>query len=700
MSAFPLTVCSSRFLLCIIPIAVSGLPPSAYADTVSVGVVHAEPWRHRTAEAIAAVERREGTKQAIDHALEWIVKQRISDGGWSFDLIHGGLTAAPTNCPVCEGPCSYPNVSHDRCAATALAILPFLGRGFSHRQGPYQKELKGGIEFLIAMGSQQNGKCYDANGSMVSQGLAAFALCDAYGLTNDERLRAPAQAAIDFIMDSQDPAGGWAADAGQPAEMSCTGWQVLALRSGNMAGLEVRPPITKKCPLFLDSLGTAEGAFYGASNRGKEPSATATALLLRIFLGWKDDQPRLRQGAEFVAEAGPTEELVHDLFGSELMHQMGRDFWAGWRPKMKDMLIKAQALEGGAVGSWYEGVARNKAATTCGRLYCTALATLILETPYREKRVFEAAPAVGPRCDELSEDTNKIESLTPEQAQKVVEQFEREEGVEIKQEDGSTVVLTRFGGLSLDGLKSLDSQTAKVISGYSNGPLALNGLTSLAADAARALGNAKSTSLALNGLTNLDADTAKALAEFKGISLSLNGLTTLDAETAKALAEFKGERLCLSGLTSLSPEAATALAEFKGWALVLRGVTTLDVETGKALAKFKGNTIYLDGVTSLGADTAKALAAFKGSKLYGLSLSGLTELDAATARAFVPFEGGVLDLSGLKQIDADTASALAERKGGTLYLDGLKEIDADITKTLMKFEGEIFPLREQYQFLR
>jgi hypothetical protein len=66
----------------------------------------------------------------------------------------------------------------------------------------------------------------------------------------------------------------------------------------------------------------------------------------------------------------------------------------------------------------------------------------------------------------------------------------------------------------------------------------------------------------------------------------------------------------------------------------------------------------------------------------------------------VPFEGGVLDLSGLKQIDADTASALAERKGGTLYLDGLKEIDADITKTLMKFEGEIFPLREQYQFLR
>ncbi len=252
---------------------------------------------------------------------------------------------------------------------------------------------------------------------------------------------------------------------------------------------------------------------------------------------------------------------------------------------MKDMLIKAQALEGGAVGSWYEGVARNKAATTCGRLYCTALATLILETPYREKRVFEAAPAVGPRCDELSEDTNKIESLTPEQAQKVVEQFEREEGVEIKQEDGSTVVLTRFGGLSLDGLKSLDSQTAKVISGYSNGPLALNGLTSLAADAARALGNAKSTSLALNGLTNLDADTAKALAEFKGISLSLNGLTTLDAETAKVLAEWKAWDGHLPELTTLDAETANALAAAQKWDGRLPGLTAFEAPNSVAIAK-------------------------------------------------------------------------------------------------------------------
>ena len=82
--------------------------------------------------------------------------------------------------------------------------------------------------------------------------------------------------------------------------------------------------------------------------------------------------------------------------------------------------------------------------------------------------------------------------------------------------------------------------------------------------ARRLLAEFKGDNLFLNGLTTLDANTARILAEFKGRILNLDGLTTLDADTAKALAEFKGELLNLSGLTMLDADTARALAEFKG----------------------------------------------------------------------------------------------------------------------------------------
>ena len=40
---------------------------------------------------------------------------------------------------------------------------------------------------------------------MYSHGLATIALCEAYGMTKDEALRGPAQAAVNFIEMAQNP---------------------------------------------------------------------------------------------------------------------------------------------------------------------------------------------------------------------------------------------------------------------------------------------------------------------------------------------------------------------------------------------------------------------------------------------------------------------------------------------------------------
>ena len=55
-------------------------------------------------------------------------------------------------------------------------------------------------------------------GTMYAQGIATIALCEAYGMTQDESLRQPAQRAIDFICWAQHSAGGWRYYPSQPGD--------------------------------------------------------------------------------------------------------------------------------------------------------------------------------------------------------------------------------------------------------------------------------------------------------------------------------------------------------------------------------------------------------------------------------------------------------------------------------------------------
>ena len=160
-------------------------------------------------------------------------------------------------------------------------------------------------------------------------------------------------------------------------------------------------------------------------------------------------------------------------------------------------------------------------------------------------------------ADELQEDTNKITSLTPEQAKRLVETFP---GVEME------IDFDRMSScLPLSGVASLDARTAAALAEYRKGPLLLKGLTTLDAETARSLAEFKGQSLFLDGLTTLDADTANAIAEFKCRLLSLDRLTEFDAASAKALTDFKGSCLSLNGLTTLNADAAKSLAESQAW---------------------------------------------------------------------------------------------------------------------------------------
>ena len=323
------------------------------------------------------------TEAAVEASLKWFIQHQMPDGGWSFDL---------KACPSCQGQCTHGGEggpAEDRCGATAMALLPFLGRGYTHKVGPYQRQIEAGVGFLAAMAVRGNGKAYDKGGSLYSQGLAGIVLSESYAMTQDRRLAMPAQAALNFIMAAQDPAGGgWRYAPKQPGDTSAVGWQLMALKSGHIAFLQVSPLTIKKAVEFLNQVQADEGATYGYTDPGNGAGTSAVGLLCRMYLGWKKDHPALQRGADRLAKMGPSKDLYFDYYATQILHHLEGDRWVGWNDKMRAMLVPTQSKKGHESGSWYEGVEGGHGAHAAGRLYCTSLSTMILEVYYRHLPIY------------------------------------------------------------------------------------------------------------------------------------------------------------------------------------------------------------------------------------------------------------------------------------------------------------------------
>ena len=324
------------------------------------------------------------TKESpVAGALRWLAAHQLPDGGWHFDL---------EQAPDCRGKCrnSATNFAEARNAATALALLPFLGFGEAHLESKYQATVKKGLEFLVGRmkdGPDGGRSLAEPRGTMYSHGMASIALCEAYAMTRDKALHKPAQAAIDFTIYAQDPAGGgWRYQPRQPGDTSILGWQIMALKSGLMADLRVAPEMAKRADQFLDSVQENDGANYGYIKPGSGEATTAIGLLARMHLGWKKDHPALQRGVAWLSEKGPSEtNMYYNYFASQVIWLWQGEEWMKWNRVMLDHLDKTQAKEGHEAGSWSFKTSWGDHA---GRLYDTAMATMILELYYRHLPIY------------------------------------------------------------------------------------------------------------------------------------------------------------------------------------------------------------------------------------------------------------------------------------------------------------------------
>jgi hypothetical protein len=329
------------------------------------------------------------TERAVSMALKWLAQhQNPQTGAWTW-----------SHSIVCSGQCDRPgNKTTSLNGATGMALMCFLGAGQTHMEGEYKETVFKGLSFLIQSMKVQGGYgAWWAGGSaddMYGHGIAAIAMCEAYGMTRDPRLREAAQLSINYLTPAQNPqTGGWHytpyIQQKMPGDTSVVGWQMMAIKSAAMSGLQYDIDTIRRANFFLDTMMVPGGFGYHYSMESKQKNPldyraamTACGVLCRMYSGWKKDEPSIKAAAEKFAADGPSKsDIYYNYYATQVMKQYGGSEWESWNNRMRDQIVSSQVQTGHGAGSWY--IDSGHSSDAGGRLYSTCMSTMMLEVYYR-----------------------------------------------------------------------------------------------------------------------------------------------------------------------------------------------------------------------------------------------------------------------------------------------------------------------------
>src|SRR6266567_1246595 len=188
-------------------------------------------------------------EQAIEKGLRWVAKNQSSLGHWTA----GG----------------YPT------AMTALAGTALVGSGSTTIQGPYAKNIRKSVDYLLGK-SRGNGLIGDPqsdNRYTYGHGFSMLFLSQVLGEEEDEERRSELveklEKACDFSGKAQTPSGGWgyvsAKDGNNFDEGSTTITQVQGLRGCRNAGIIVPTEVIDHAKEYIFDCKNPDGGISYSS---------------------------------------------------------------------------------------------------------------------------------------------------------------------------------------------------------------------------------------------------------------------------------------------------------------------------------------------------------------------------------------------------------------------------------------------------
>ncbi len=337
----------------------------------------------------------EATEVAVASGLAYLAEKQNSSGGWG----RPGLSQE-----------KYFEVGVGK---SALALLAFLGAGHTPESESVYSELTDrAVRFLLAQQDEESG--HFGYSSSYSHGIATYALAECFALTGSPKLREPLERAVLQILRKQDQRsgkrqGGWGyyypdgrGSDGWP-RVSVSSWQVMALESARLGGIEVPRESFDRARQFLTSSYDSRGWFRYSQDPARLNSAYATlpgstpaALFALSVLGEELEDSRWDDALDFISSRAPDGyrftsddafvyrargNLYFWYYSTLAMFRRGGSQWDRWNAAMKETLLDAQSEDGSwkpiSVYANYAGDEEND------RSYSTAMCVLTLEIYYR-----------------------------------------------------------------------------------------------------------------------------------------------------------------------------------------------------------------------------------------------------------------------------------------------------------------------------
>ena len=337
------------------------------------------PDRSRVAQRHGATPE---TEAAVRAALKWLADNQAPDGRWDARS-HGAGRASQ----VAGRDRGRAGIDADT-GMTGLALLAFLAAGHTHQQGLYQSNVRRGLEFLLdSQGSDGNlGGRAAVYSFMYCHAMATFALSEAYGMTADRSLHKPVSRAVEYIIAAQDPSqGGWRYKPREPGDTSQLGWQLMALKSAELAGIPTPQGTRQRATRFLKSVSSGHQGGLASYRPGEKVSRamTAEALVCRQFMGSTIDDATAREAGDYLLGEMPgdaTPNLYYWYYATLGLYQLQGLHWQQWNEALRTTLLESQVTAGTLAGTWDPNTVWGGYG---GRVYSTALAALCLEVYYR-----------------------------------------------------------------------------------------------------------------------------------------------------------------------------------------------------------------------------------------------------------------------------------------------------------------------------
>jgi len=299
------------------------------------------------------------TKASVEKGLQWVARTQSKNGRWTAS--------------------NYP------AAMTALAGTALLCSGSTTTQGPYAKNIRRAVDYLVDQ-VRENGLVGDPdrdNRYTYGHGFSMLFLSQVLGEEEDADRRRDLvnvlTKAAQFSGKAQTRSGGWgyvsAKDGNNFDEGSTTITQVQGLRGCRNAGIPVSGDVIDRAKKYIYSCKNADGGIsYSFKNRGSSRPAITAAALAALFNAGDYDSKHVPEMMKYCKDKlyrlNNSQSFGHwhytYLYYAQVVYREGGETWRKFRDNLYARIVGEQQND----GQWTGNI---------GPIYVTAINLTVLQ---------------------------------------------------------------------------------------------------------------------------------------------------------------------------------------------------------------------------------------------------------------------------------------------------------------------------------